>query len=330
MTVAVLGMAYAAWRLSSVLILAFAAVLVAVLLVGLANVIETHTRLPWPWAFTTGVLVIALFLIGVIVLFGAQLAGQIDEVISRIPRAFDEAGRRIGIADASSELVNALSSASGSRIVSQAARLGYTFIGMVADLVLVVAAAIYLGADRSFHLSAIKLLPPNQQERALSAMVASAHALRLWFLGQLISMILVGLLSGLAFWAIGLPLPLGLGLIAGLANFIPLLGPILGAIPAVILAMADDWAKVVWSVLAIVAIQQVEGYVILPLVQRRAVDASPAILLFAIATFGVLFGWMGIVMAVPLTVVLMVLVQKIWVREVLGEKTTVPGEKTKK
>ena len=66
--------------------------------------------------------------------------------------------------------------------------------------------------------------------------------------------------------------------------------------------------------------------VILPLVQRRAVDVPPATVLFAIAAFGVLFGWLGVIFAVPLAVVVMVVVQKFWIRQTLGEEATVPGE----
>jgi predicted PurR-regulated permease PerM len=326
-TLAVVGVAYAVWQLSGILMLAFAAILLAVLLAGLADVLSRHTRLPWPWALTVGTVTVLVLVMGALALFGAQLSGQLDQLVSRIPRALDEVGRRLGIVDLSQQVLASFEAGSGSQFLSHAARFGYTFIGIVADIVLVVVAAIYLAADRSLHQSALKLLAPSQQERAQSVMSASARALRLWFMGQMVSMALVGTLSGLAFWAIGLPLPIGLGFVAGVSNFIPLVGPILGAVPAVVLALAEDWTAVLWTIAAIVVIQHVEGYVLMPLVQRRAVDVSPALVLFAIAAFGVLFGWLGVALAVPLTVVLMVIIQKIWVREILGEPATVPGEK---
>jgi predicted PurR-regulated permease PerM len=139
-------------------------------------------------------------------------------------------------------------------------------------------------------------------------------------------MTLVGVASALAYWWIGLPSPLALGIIAGATNFVPYLGPILGAIPAMIFALATDLTTAMWTLGAVVAIQQLEGNVITPYIQQRAVSLPPAVVLFAIVVFGLVFGLPGVFMAVPLTVTLMVLVKKIWVRQMLGEETTVPGE----
>ena len=139
-------------------------------------------------------------------------------------------------------------------------------------------------------------------------------------------MMLIGVVSGLAFWWIGLPSPLALGLIAGVTNFIPFLGPILGTIPALVFAVTMDLATVLWTLGAVLVIQQLEGNVITPFIQQRAVSMPPALVLFAIVAFGVVFGWLGVFLAVPLAVALTVLVKKLWIRQTLGEQTTVPGE----
>lgn len=151
-------------------------------------------------------------------------------------------------------------------------------------------------------------------------------ALRLWFGGQILSMSLVGILSGLAFWWIGLPSPLALGIISGVMDFIPFIGPIFGAIPALILASTVDTTAVLWTLGAVIVIQQLEGNVLMPVIQRHAVELPPALGLFAIVIFGLLFGFIGVFLAVPLTVAIMVLVKKLWIRETLGETTTLPGE----
>jgi predicted PurR-regulated permease PerM len=121
----------------------------------------------------------------------------------------------------------------------------------------------------------------------------------------------------LAYWAIGVPSALALGIIAGLTNFVPLLGPILGAVPAVLLALTVDPITALWTVAAVLVIQQLEGNVILPLVMRRAVAVPPVVTLFALVIFGVMFKWLGILLAVPLAVATMVLVQKLWVHDTL-------------
>ena len=120
----------------------------------------------------------------------------------------------------------------------------------------------------------------------LEALDATAVAVRLWFGGQLISMIAVGTIAGLAFWMIGLPSPLALGIIAGITNFIPFIGPILGSAPALIFASSISGEAVLWTAAAVLAIQQLEGNIILPVVQRHAVSMPPALALLAILAFG--------------------------------------------
>jgi predicted PurR-regulated permease PerM len=206
--------------------------------------------------------------------------------------------------------------------------MGYTILRVVGELLLVLVTAVYLAANPILYRDGVAtLFPQGTQRKVIETSTVLAAALRLWFMGQLISMAFVGTLSAIAFSLIGLPIPLGLGAIAGVTNFIPLVGPILGSIPAVLFAFTLDLSTVVWTIAAILVIQQVEGYVVTPLVQREVVFMPPALLLFAIVIFGILFGWLGIILAAPITVATMVVVQKVWVRGVIGEEVNVAGEK---
>ncbi|WP_272910997.1 AI-2E family transporter [Falsiroseomonas oryziterrae] len=157
-------------------------------------------------------------------------------------------------------------------------------------------------------------------------MLAAGAALRLWLGAQLVSMAIVGTLAGLGCWALGLPSPLALGLFAGLANFVPLIGAVAGAVPPVLLALAEGGTTFLWTAALFLAIQQVESNMIMPLVERRMVSLPPALLLFAVVAVGVVFGLPGILLAAPITVVAFVLVKKLYVRETLGRATEVPGE----
>lgn len=150
-------------------------------------------------------------------------------------------------------------------------------------------------------------------------------ALENWLLGQLVSMTLVGVLTGIALSIIGLPSTFALALIAGLTEFIPLLGPILGGIPAVLVASGEGSSQVLWTLAAILAVQQIESNMITPIVQRRAVSLPAALTLFAVLAFGALFGTMGVLVATPLAVVAYVAVTDLYVRDALGEDVQVPG-----
>jgi predicted PurR-regulated permease PerM len=326
-TLVVIGLAYVVWQLAGILLLLFAAILIAVLLAGLADMLARRLPVGYRWALSIVILGLLLASAGFLAFFGTQLAGQLDEVIRRAPQAVDATGRYFGVADAFARLSEGLSSHTSGQLISRAATISYTAVGVLADLVLVLVAAVYLAADPQLYRDGlVKLLPPSQHERSEEALRMTASALRLWFLGQLASMVLVGTLSATAFSLIGVPSALGLGVIAALTNFIPLVGPLLGAIPAVLFSFTAGTETVLWTIAAVFAIQQLEGYVITPMVQRRAVDVPPAVILFAIAGFGVLFGWLGVIFAVPLAVTAMVLIQKLWVRDTLGERTHIPGE----
>lgn len=325
--IALVGMAYFLWMISRVLLLFFAAALIAILVHEFAVLLSRLASLKERWALLVAVLILAALGGGFAVLFGSQVAVQLGEVLNRLPAALDEITASFEIPDASTLLTGTFDAGTAGNVLSRIAGVGYTILGALGEVLLVVVVSIYLAADPGLYKrGTVQLFPPAQHERMLGALNATALALRLWFLGQLVSMAAVGLISGLAFWLIGLPSPLALGLIAGITNFIPFLGPLIGSVPALIFAASLSTETLLWTIAAILVIQQLEGNVILPLAQRHAVSLPPALALMAMLVFGLLFGLLGLFLAVPLTVALMTLVRKLWIRETLGETTHLPGE----
>jgi predicted PurR-regulated permease PerM len=108
---------------------------------------------------------------------------------------------------------------------------------------------------------------------------------------------------------------------------VPFIGPVLGALPAILIASTVDSPTVLWTVLLFIVVQQLEANVVFPQLGRRMVSLPPALALFAILAAGVLFGPLGLLFGFPMAVVVFVLVKKLYVRETLGEETAVPGEK---
>jgi predicted PurR-regulated permease PerM len=321
------GLAYLAWRLSGVLILVFAAVLLATILTALAGALHHYARIPERVSLAAACLLIVGLILGIGFLFGTQMRGQLAVVTERLPEAVNEFGRMLGIVNLREQLEEALGGGTAGSLLGTVAGYGTTILGALADAILVIAAGIFIAANPSlYRAGVIKLFPMSEHARVGEALDLAGRSLKLWILGQTVSMILVGVLSTAAFWWIGLPAPIALGFIAGIFDFIPFIGPWLGAIPAVLIAFTLDTDTVLWTVAAILVIQQIEGNVIMPLVQRRVVSLPPAVGLFAIVTFGLLFGAVGLFLAVPLGVVTYVLVKKLYVRETLGAPTPVPGE----
>ena len=198
----------------------------------------------------------------------------------------------------------------------------------IAEGLVVLVAGVFLAAQPRFYATgALELFPESRRPLLGKAMTESETALRLWLKGQLIAMAAVGTLTGVGLWALGVPSALVLGLIAGLLEFVPYLGPILSAVPGILLALAVSPDLAIWVALLYFAVQQFEGYVLTPLVQQYAVELPGVVLLFSLLAFGTLFGTLGIVLAAPLTVVTYVLVKRLYVIEALHTPTPIPGEK---
>jgi predicted PurR-regulated permease PerM len=144
--------------------------------------------------------------------------------------------------------------------------------------------------------------------------------------GQLGAMILIFLLTWLGLWMLGVPSAMLLALISGMLEFIPYAGAITSSIPAIMVALVQSPELALWVVGLYVLVHHVEAYLIQPVIQQFAVDIPAVITLFALLAFGLLFGFIGILLAAPLAVVSYVLVKRLYVIEALDTPTPIPGE----
>jgi predicted PurR-regulated permease PerM len=142
-------------------------------------------------------------------------------------------------------------------------------------------------------------------------------------LGQGVSMLTVGVLVTAGLWLAGVRMAFLLGVIAGVLEFIPFIGPIMGGIPGVLIALTQDWRTALYAVIVYVIVQQVENHVLIPLIQRKAVEVPPALVILAVVALGLLFGVLGALVATPLMAVIMVWVKMLYVQDVLGKSIDV-------
>ena len=138
-----------------------------------------------------------------------------------------------------------------------------------------------------------------------------------WAKGTGTAMLAVSVLSTAAFLAIGVPNAVALGLLNGLVEFIPLFGPWLGGLTAVIVAFLDDPQKAMWVAIAALAIQQIEANLITPWAMAHNAEVHPFVTLFALVLFGSLFGFLGILLALPLVMLVWTTVQVLWVERAI-------------
>ena len=316
-----------AWKLSNALLLLFGATLIGLLFSGAADSISRRTGMPRGPALAFVVLLVIGVFAGAAVLFGTQIYTQLIDLWQRLPGAIDNIEQRFGLGDISGQVLQQLQSNPGNLLFQITSWAGF-LLNVVGNTVLLLVAGVFLAVQpRLYRQGALKLVPPSQRPEVAETMDFSAAALRQWLLGQLIAVVLVGVIISVGTGLIGLPSPLALGVIAGIAEFIPFAGPIIGAIPAILLALTLSWQDLALTVALFGAVQALESNLITPLIQSRMVSLPPVVTLFAIVCFGLLFGPLGILFATPLAVFIFVAVNNLYVRRLLDEPVEVPGEK---
>lgn len=326
-TILVVGLAWLTWQLRFILLLAFGAVLLAIIISVAAGGLTKWLKLPSSLSYPLVVVLMLGIPIFAFWKFGSDIAGQADQISDALPIALDRARNLLadaGLTQWAEKSMDELSS--GSNMYSTLTGALMTLGDALLNLVVVVVGGIFLAArPQLYRTGFLKLLPARSRDLADTNLTEMTSALGLWLKGRLVAMLLVGAITGLGLWLIGIPSYLALGLLAGLLEFIPFVGPIISSVPAVLLALLGGPSDALLVIGLYLLVQQLEGNLITPLVQQHAVDLPPAVLIFAVLIFGLLFGVLGVILAAPLTVVLFVTVKRLYVREFLQTYTPVPG-----
>lgn len=211
----------------------------------------------------------------------------------------------------------------------QSGRVGgvvFAAAGGIATMVLIPVFGIFFAVAPDIYLGAfVHLLPMGRRARVREVLGHVGHALRAWFLGRFVSMTVVGVGTSLALWAAGVPMPAALGLIAGVLSFVPNVGPPLAAIPGVLVGLSQSPTTAAWAVAAYVGVQAVDNYLVTPLVDQRSVDVPPATQLGAQLLLGLAAGAIGVFLATPLMIVLIVMVQAFYVQDALHDPVRLLG-----
>jgi predicted PurR-regulated permease PerM len=163
-------------------------------------------------------------------------------------------------------------------------------------------------------------VPRSRRTRVAEVVGAIGYTLKWWLIGQGVDMVIIGIATGLGVWLLGVPLALLIGFLAGAANFIPNFGPFVSLIPACLLALTVDPHKVLYVIALYIVLQSLEGYVLQPTIQRRAVQLPGAVTIMAQVLLGILAGPLGLVLATPLAAMTLVAVKMLYVEDTLGDE----------
>ncbi len=319
------------WTIRDALVLVFGAVVLATLLRAIADPIAQVLPVGGRGAVALTVLLVAAVVGAFIWLLGGQVRGEFAGLWRSLPGTLAAIEERLTGLPAGDRILTMMrDSDSGANVVARMGNLVLTLGGALADFILILFGAIFIAAQPGIYKTGLlKLLPRAGRALVADALDDSGRALKRWLLGQLVSMLIIGVLIWAGLRLIGLPAALALGVIAGATEIVPYVGPIVAAIPGLLLASLQGPDVMLWTLFVYLAVQQFEGIVIAPLVQRKAVSLPPALTIFGVIAAGLAFGFLGLIFAAPLLVVTFVMVKKLYVREVLDTSTPVPGEPSK-
>lgn len=325
------------WKVREAILMAFAGILFAVFVRGLARRVAHHTRLSDRWATAAVYAAIVLLLSLAVWQLGPQVSRELRALgetlpatVSRLEAQLRET--RVGafvLEQAAADDGGTGEGAGGSAqtLVSGLRGVASRLIGSLTGVVVVLFVGIYMSISPELYRKGLLLLVPEERRpRAREVLDQTGHTLWRWLVGKAVAMLFVGLAASAGLALLGVPMPYALGLIAGLLDFVPFVGPIVAAVPAVLLAFTEGPRLGAYTALLYLVIQQIEGNIVTPLVQRRQVQLAPALVILAEVVGGILFGIIGVILATPLAAALLVLTKMLYVEDVLDTPVRLPGD----
>ena len=304
-----LALAVGLWYARTAILLAFAGILLAIVLYGASRALAELTKLPRLLMLAAVVLLVALFF-AVVFIAGRPNARATDRRpcprhrrrrhhAGQGARGFRRSGQSPAEMSISLQMLSGFLSPWG--IATGATSVALSIVGLFSAGLIVLFFGIYFAADPHTYVQLVARLAPEKQRAAIVEMMyETGDLLRRWLIGQGISMALIGSFTYVGLLILGVPIAFVLALFAGLAGFLPYLGPIIGAIPMVLVAGGESFHLALMVVGLYALIQFLESYLLTPLIQARAVSMPPAVVILSQLVLGAIFGLLGLALATPL------------------------------
>lgn len=313
---------------AEIFLVAFGGILLAILFDAMSRWLHRTTGMPEKWTRPLALIAPFLLLGAFFWYLAPDISRQANELVDRIPKAIGDIEQQLRRYDwintvlaQQDKLQEALPS--GSKAMGLVSRLFSTTFGALGNLVIALAIGIFLAiSPRLYRTGLIVLVPPQRRSRTIEVLEATRSTLASWLGAKLIEMLVIGVLTTIGLWFIGVDLALVLGFIAGMLSFIPNFGPIISLIPAILIALVSGLDQVLYVVALYAGVQTLESYILTPMLQKRMVDMPPALTVSVQVLFGYLAGAIGVIMATPLAAAAMVMTKMWYVEDVLGDRSS--------
>jgi predicted PurR-regulated permease PerM len=301
--------------LFSVILLALAGILLAVYFRGFANML--HRTLHWPnkLCIFLSVFINIILVAGFFWFVGARLQQQISELSDTLPQTIQHAKEQIGQTKTGTKVLAYINNSVKSiKTESFAKHFFSSSFGVLSDLYIVLLFGIFFTADPLLYKKGvIHLLPEKAKEKGDQLLDELNTVLKKWLKAQIIGFFFIAIFTGIGLWIVGMPLILTLALIAGILNFIPNFGPLIALIPAVLLALMQGFSTAIIVASIYTGVQIIQSAVTQPIIQQKMVSLPPALTIFAQVAFGMLAGFWGVLLATPIVVIILKIVNSLYV-----------------
>lgn len=334
LTIGIIGLfiAFASiiWALTDVLLLMFVGVLLAIILRTLAKVLARYTPLSTRWALILIILLLLAllgfggwFIVPEMVTQGKLFVDQIGSALNRLEAFLSQ----YGIGEQLFEEVFPLGGQQPFRpnIIERIRGTFTQTLGLLSHVLFILFLGLFVAFDpEMYRQGLIRLVPPKGRSRTREIINTIISGLRDWLLGRAISMLATGIVASIGLWLLSIPFAFVLGLLTGLLEFIPIVGSILSAGPAILIAFTLGLKKTLYVTIFYLVLQQLEGNIFTPIIQQKIVSLPPALTLSAVLAMGLLFGPIGVLVATPLAVVLFILVKELYLKDLLEDDSPTP------
>lgn len=309
------------WVLYDVILMIFLAILLGAILRGISTWLSRKTGMRENPALALVTIAVFVCFAGLAYWVGPRFVHEGKQLLGQLQHWVQEFSHTA----LGSVLFSQFSGGKASAFALPAMNIASSAVGTLGVIFVVIVTAIYFAISPMLYVNGITLLVPiSYRPRARQILVDIGHTLQWWMLGQAIDMLVVGVLSGIGLWLLGVPIALALGVIAGLFTFVPFFGTIAAGILGVLVTLTISLKMAMWTVGIFLICHTIEGYVVAPLVQRRTVDLPPALTILSISILGALYGAIGLILATPVAAAVLMLLREAYVSDVLGDRAAEP------
>lgn len=318
-----------AFFIPDLLFLIFGGILFSIFLSSIANFISDKFHIKYGLSLIITLLFFIITSAAACYFLAPALAEQFDDLVENVPKAFSSLMDRFShyswfqyaMDEADPENL-----AEKSSTIFKNASLAFTsFLGWMTNMVIIMFIGLYCAIEpKVYKKGFLRLFPMERRQRLDEVMNKLDETLKWWLIGKFFGMSVIGVLTMIGLYFLDVPLAFALALIAAFLTFIPNIGPILAAIPAVLLGFIESPEKAMYIALLYIAIQTVESYLLTPLVQRKTISLPPALTLAGQVILGFSIGGLGVAFATPFIAAAMVAIRMLYVEDILHD--TVPAK----